>query len=206
MENKYTLETIIQNLKKPLPGHASTLAFERNGRLMFDREPDKFTKSSAVLILIHPAKDELKISLIVRPKYDGKHGGQISLPGGKRESRDENLAQTALRETQEEIGVKALDIQILGSLTDIFIPVSNYHVQPFVGYIDYLPDFYPDPREVESILQITLSDICNKENQGQKTIKVENTEMLVAGYSLANEWVWGATALILSEFVEILES
>jgi 8-oxo-dGTP pyrophosphatase MutT (NUDIX family) len=200
----YTIEKIIDNLQKPLPGHNTMLAVERNRNVLFDREPDKYTKSSAVLILLHPHKKQLKFSLIVRPKYDGKHGGQISLPGGKRESRDENLAQTALRECQEEIGVKAIDIKILGPLTDVFIGVSNYHVQPYLGYIDYLPDFYPDPREVESILQISLEELCNKENQGQKTIIVQNTELQVRGYTLGNEWVWGATALILSEFMEIL--
>jgi 8-oxo-dGTP pyrophosphatase MutT (NUDIX family) len=206
MAAQITLARIIQNLEKPLPGHETMLAIERNRRVLFDKKPDKNTKSSAVLILIHKDKDHLKISLIVRPKYDGKHGGQISLPGGKRESRDENLAQTALRETQEEIGVKAHHVKILGPLTEVFIGVSNYLVQPYVGYIDYLPDFYPDPREVERILHITLEDLSDPAKQGKKRILVQNTEMEVRGYTFEKEWVWGATALILSEFIEILKN
>ncbi len=200
----FKIDEIRKKLQLPLPGHAATLKFERNGRALFNKQADESTRSSAVMILIYPAKNTLNISLIVRPKYDGKHGGQISLPGGKRELKDENLAQTALRETQEEIGVKALDINVLGPLSSVYIPFSNFNVQPYVGYMDYLPDFYPDPREVEKIIHCTLVELCDIKNRGKKKILVETNEMEVSGYALGGEWVWGATALILSEFIEIL--
>ncbi len=201
----FKIDGIIEKLKLPLPGHAATLKFERNGRALFDKKADESTRSSAVMILLYPANDTLNISLIVRPKYDGKHGGQISLPGGKRELKDENLAQTALRETQEEIGVKALDIKVLSPLSSVYIPFSNFNVQPYVGFIDYQPDFYPDPREVEKIIHTSLEELCDVKNRGKRVILVDANDMEVSGYAIAGEWVWGATALILSEFIEILE-
>ena len=90
----------------------------------------------------------------------------MALPGGKMEYTDENLVRTALREAQEEIGVKAMDVNILGELTDVFIPVSNFIVRPIVGYLDYKPDFFPDKKEVEKIFEVEFSDFLKLENKG----------------------------------------
>jgi 8-oxo-dGTP pyrophosphatase MutT (NUDIX family) len=196
---------IKDKLALPLPGHAENLKFERKQRILFDKNPDENTRSSAVLILIYPQKGEFFVPFIQRPKYDGKHGGQISLPGGKKENNDENLVRTALRETQEEIGIKATDIHVLGALTEVFIPVSNFLVQPYVGFITYSPEFFPDAREVEKIIHTPLTYLQKDDLKSRRKIWVEKTEMEVTGFTVDDEWVWGATALIMSEFIEILK-
>jgi 8-oxo-dGTP pyrophosphatase MutT (NUDIX family) len=196
---------IKDKLALPLPGHAENLKFERNQRILFDKNPDENTRSSAVLILIYPQNGEFFVPFIQRPKYDGKHGGQISLPGGKKENNDENLMRTALRETQEEIGIKATDIHVLGALTEVFIPVSNFLVQPYVGFITYSPEFFPDAREVEKIIHTPLTYLQKDDLKSRRKIWVEKTEMEVTGFTVDDEWVWGATALIMSEFIEILK-
>ena len=91
---------------------------------------------SAVLLLLFPYKDDIYFVLTERQDYDGKHAGQISFPGGKAEPFDKNTAETALRETQEEIGVLPTAITILGRLTEVYIPVSNFLIHPYVGYTE----------------------------------------------------------------------
>ncbi len=106
-------------------------------------------------------QNEIYFPLILRPAYDGVHSGQVAFPGGRYEKTDENLIRTALREAQEEIGLRLNDVKVLGILTELFIPASNFYVLPVVATIPYRPDFYPDPREVEDIFEIKLKDISD---------------------------------------------
>ncbi|MCP9767672.1 CoA pyrophosphatase [Lacihabitans sp. LS3-19] len=175
-------------------------------RLKTNIVPSKFTRQSAVLIAFYPNEGKAHLPLILRPPYDGTHGGQMALPGGKMEFTDENLVRTALREAQEEIGVKAMDVNILGELTDVFIPVSNFIVKPIVGYLDYKPDFFPDQKEVEKIYEVSFSDFLNIDKKGIRNITVGKRQMEVPGFDIQSQWVWGATALIMNEIVEVMIS
>ncbi len=193
-------------LKDPLPGVEFQRRFMHDERFKSNIVPSQFTRQSAVLIAFYPHEGKVHLPLILRPAYDGSHGGQMALPGGKMELSDENLVRTALREAQEEIGVKAMDVNILGELTDVFIPVSNFNVKPIVGYLDYKPDFFPDKKEVDKIFEVRFSDFLNFDKKGIRNITVGKRQMEVPGFDIQNQWVWGATALIMNEIVEVMTS
>lgn len=173
------------------------------------REEKKECKKAATLMLIYPKKDQWYFALMLRPDYDGVHGGQVSFPGGKIET-GETPEQAALRECEEEIGVDQNKINLLGKLTDVYIPPSNILVYPFVGYLDYEPIFYPDEKEVESVLEIPLNDIFRDDLVKQKKLEVgrysNNPIVLdVPYFEFCFETVWGATALMISEFKEMMK-
>jgi 8-oxo-dGTP pyrophosphatase MutT (NUDIX family) len=197
------IKTFIQKLNNPLPGETSHEKFYHQARILSKLKPDEKTRKSAVLILFYPDENKIKVPLILRPDYDGTHGGQMALPGGKVEPFDENLKRTAIRETQEEIGIKALDVNIIGSVTEVFIPVSNFMVYPVIGYLDYKPVFFPDPKEVDKIFEVDFTDFLKEENIAMSTVSVRGTEMSVPGFAIQEQWVWGATALIFNEIVDI---
>ncbi len=194
-------------LKGKLPGEKAHLKMSPNVRFTGLKEPNKNeTRESAVLILFYPKSNRLYIPFIQRPTYNGAHSGQISLPGGKVESGELDFSQTALRETYEEIGVNTDDIEIIGQLSPIYIPNSNFNVWPYVGYINYTPEFNPDTYEVESILEASLSQIVNPENIDFFE-KEKNGILIKAPYiNIDGRKVWGATAMIMSELIEIINS
>jgi 8-oxo-dGTP pyrophosphatase MutT (NUDIX family) len=200
------VNSLSSKLKGPLPGVEFQRKFMHEERLLSHIEPNETTRQSAVLVAFYPSDGEVFLPLILRPAYDGTHGGQMALPGGKMEYADENLIRTALREAQEEIGVKAMDVNVLGELTDVFIPVSNFIVKPIVGYLDYKPDFFPDKREVEKIYEVKFSEFLKLENKGIRSITVGKRNLTVPGFDIQNQWIWGATALIINEIVEVVIS
>lgn len=159
---------------------------------------------AGVLILLYLKNNEIHLALIQRPEYEGAHSGQISLPGGKYEKSDETLIQTALRESQEEIGVDPNEIEILGSLTPLHIPVSNYLVQPVVGRYKSAPIFQADKNEVDRILEINLNDLLNPVNRSNKEFAFGKIRFDAPIYKPDNLVIWGATAMILSEFLEVV--
>ena len=170
--------------------------------------PDKNPKQSAVLMLIYPKNDIPHFTLIQRTAYKGTHGGQISFPGGKQEA-EESLKETALRETFEEIGVAPDKIQVLGEITQIYIPPSNFLVSPFIGFVDFEPVFTPEVKEVEEIIEVKISDLLDDKKIKQKKIKVgKHTDkpllIDVPYFELNYNTVWGATATILSEVRQML--
>lgn len=148
------------------------------------------------------------LPLTLRPSYKGAHSGQVSLPGGKYDVSDKDLEATARRECYEEIGIRD-DLQILGSLTRLFIPVSNFMVAPFVGVCS-VPDpvFVPHEREVKSIVRLKISELVSADaiKQGSVAIDGVNNLNIEAPYFLSGEVkIWGATAMILSELKALLE-
>lgn len=162
-------------------------------------------KLSAVLILLFKKDGVLHFVLTKRSNYDGIHSGQISFPGGKKEKADSSLEYTALRETYEEIGIPSLNIEVIGPLSELFIPPSNFHVTPFVGFLKSKPDFSPDPTEVASIIEVPVVKLLDENNLRIKHFEVSNHSSIEAPYFQLNDAeVWGATAMILSEFREIV--
>ena len=159
---------------------------------------------SAVLILLFKENNIYKYYLTQRSNNVGKHKGQISLPGGSQE-KNESLESTALRETEEEIGIDKDTIYIIGKLTKLYVPVSGFCIYPFVGWTNNIARIKPSD-EVEKIFNVPLSDLLNKNNEKHKQKVLNNKLTKVPYFNLRNNEVWGATAMILSEFKKILES
>ena len=201
------IDKLKTRLQQPLPGSTahSVMASETRLKLKMP-SPNERTRESAVLILFYPSDNQVFIPLILRPQYDGVHGGQMAFPGGRAEKEDEDLIRTALREAQEEIGVRVSDIKVLGKLTKLFIPPSNFYVQPVVGYMSRKPDFYPDPREVDRVIEIALEDLKNPSLIGRKILNVRGVEVDTPFYDILETTVWGATAMMISELLLVIDS
>ncbi len=202
------INKLTHELGLPLPGMQVQLRMTSNRRLremMEYRQLDQAIKSS-VLILLYPGKKNPQPSFVVilRPTYEGIHSGQISLPGGRFELPDENLMQTALRETSEEIGMDPAGVTIIGKLTELYIPPSNYLVQPFVGFTSASPVFIPHPKEVEQIIEIPVRHLLDENNLVQKEISIGGIQFSAPSFVISGTTIWGATAMILNEFKEIL--
>ncbi len=199
------INKLIVELKNTLPGYESQKQMVPKGRIpkdiIFEKES---IKKSGVLILLHPDNGDVYVSFIKRVTDGSKHSGQIAFPGGKVEPEDKNITETAVREAEEEIGVKAKDIEILGSLTPLFIPVSNYDVQPVVGSIDYKPEFVKSPDEVDEIHSVSIQEL-KEAYTVCKTFEVRNETITAPYYIMDNIEIWGATAMMLSEFIEVLD-
>jgi hypothetical protein len=150
---------------------------------------------------------EIKTVLILRPDNEGgTHAGQIAFPGGRIDDADKDLAETALRETEEEIGVNRNSVSILGALTPLYIPVSNYMVHPYIGAVSSMPQFNLNPLEVKGLIEVSINDLVSEGNKKsvEKYLKVKGSAMQVPCYDINGQIIWGATAMIISEFVEII--
>jgi 8-oxo-dGTP pyrophosphatase MutT (NUDIX family) len=198
-----------QKLRQPLPGITSHLKMAPRHRV---EEFSSFAsiiplaRNSAVLILLFPVNGNLKTVFIQRSVYEGIHSGQISFPGGKHEKSDKDFEATALRETFEEIGVGPDKIEIIAQLTDFYIPPSNFLVKVFVGYSSQQPVFTPDHKEVQSILEVDIDDFYDSRNIADKEFYSTSRKTTVnAPCFLVNGMeIWGATAMMLSELLDVL--
>ena len=195
-----------QQLQKPLPGANAQNKMAPANRNFQDINNNSPARKSAVLLLLYPKDNILHIAYFKRPEYDGPHSGQIAFPGGKFENIDKNLQETALRETYEEFGISPQKIQILGSLTNLFIPVSNSEVTPFIGFISETPHFIPNKDEVQYIIEMPLFSILNPLFKTSLIKQRRGLEIETPMYTFNHEEIWGATAMITSEFEEILIS
>jgi len=191
-------------INHPLPGHDEIVRKMSPNRMRLKGEPNETTRRSGVLILFYPQGEDIYVPLILRPQYDGVHGGQMAFPGGRAELKDKNIQQTALREAQEEIGIKASDVKILGNLTELYIVPSNLLCQPVMGYINYKPDFYPDEREVADILEIPLSVFTNPATVQTRMVETRGYKFETPGFIVDEQIVWGATAMMIAELIEII--
>ncbi|MBN2215617.1 MAG: CoA pyrophosphatase [Bacteroidales bacterium] len=162
-------------------------------------------QKAAVLVLLFSEADRLNTVLIKRTEYKGPHSGQISLPGGKSEPGDPDISATSLRETAEETGINVSEINMIGRLTTLEIHSSNFEVHPFVGYLENKPVFNPDPKEVDYLIETDLSVLMDEKIRKTKTITTGNYAVEVPYYDYKGNHIWGATAMILSEFIEVLK-
>ena len=147
--------------------------------------------------------NEMRLVLTRRREDLASHPGQISLPGGRYED-EETLAQTALRETHEEIGVPRDSIEIVAQLNQVYIPPSDFAVTPFVGWIGSRPALVPEEAEVAEIIEVSLDHLCDPATLQWGDLQVDDRNLHVPFYSIQGHQVWGATAIMLSEFVERL--
>lgn len=184
----------------------------QNVRYSFDiLKPDTTDivyRHAAVMILFYPEKNIPFLPLTIRPVYEGAHSGQISLPGGAiEESTDSELFETALRETEEEIGVKPELLTIVGSMRRIFIPPSRFIVTPFIAVCESTPEFKPDPHEVEKIIPVPLEFFLDENSRKEEVFSASKyfSGKRKAPWYLYNEHrIWGATAFILTELADLL--
>jgi len=206
--NKDILTTLSNALSKELPGnvaHKQIYSYSRPSVEIVE-SLGITPKQSAVLILLYKHNNKICFPLIVRPEYNGVHSRQIGLPGGKKEKEDVSLISTAIRETQEEIGAIEDNITVLGSLSEIYIPPSNFIVKPVIGYYEPHSEFIPDKHEVSRIITSSLDQLINMEVVKSKLfIREDNFKTEVSSYIIENEIVWGATAMILKELQHLLQ-
>lgn len=207
----YQFHALASKLEEiPLPGLAAQLKMAPEFRSAFAKKfllPKKDSKIAAVLLLLFPdATGDLHFALIRRPDYKGTHAKQISFPGGKSETQDASLWDTALRETEEEIGVSKEEIQWVRAMTPTYIPPSNFTVHPFVGLCEAQPMLMAEEKEVEEILQIPLSDLMNDDFQSMGWVSPSYAgKVQVPVYTFLDLNVWGATAMMLSEFKQLMQ-
>jgi 8-oxo-dGTP pyrophosphatase MutT (NUDIX family) len=194
---------LIKDLTQPLPGRSAQFQMAPSFRHHF---PDKTSPTQAgVLLLLYPNPIELHLVLIKRAEYLGTHSGQISFPGGKFESADFNIQNTALREAEEEIGIAGIDVKVLGQLTPLYIPVSEFEVFPVVGFVPRKPSFILDKNEVQYIIEVEVNFLLNPLNKAIKPFSNDKYKGDIPYFNIQGNEVWGATAMILNEFLEIVK-
>lgn len=194
----------------PLLAEAAHMKMAPLERLQFLRitdEQKQKSKKSAVMMLFYPKGRQTHLVLIERATYKGVHSAQIAFPGGKWEQSDKDLRETALRETEEEIGVDASKIEIIKSFTQIYIPPSNFLVAPFMGVLKSEPIFKPDATEVAKIIEFPI-DALFEDDLVQNILKTTSyaNNLEVPAFVYSDVTVWGATAMIMSELKETLFS
>lgn len=169
-------------------------------------KPDE-VKLSAVGVHLFEKETELCFILIERSEYDGHHSKQIAFPGGKKELFDKDLEETARRESIEEINIKMNQVKLIGQITPVYIPVSNFEVYPFLFWHQQEPSFDSSSPEVDDIIIVNCSDLLDDDNLSEIDIEISANSKLkkVPCFRLQNKIVWGATALILSELKELLK-
>jgi len=196
-------EHIAELMRSTLPGHASHLKMVPPGRRIVADESDQ-ARQSSVLLLLFPYKGRVYTCLTKRSSDMKNHPGQISLPGGRMEE-GELPEMTALREAREEVGIKTDDVSILGRLSELYVQISRYKIYPFVGWVDYKPDFILNTDEAEKVILFPVQDFVERYETRQIPIQTSTGVLNVPCFTYEDEVIWGATAMILSEFFDVLK-
>ncbi len=198
------IHTLKISLNSPLPGQAAQLRMAPSLRTLVP-PANSTPRQAAVLIPLCLIESEIFILFTHRQEDLTYHGGEICFPGGNHDREDVNCIATALRETHEEIGLLPQAVQVLGQLTPIYIPPSQYIVHPIVGWIPNLPPLHPNATEVARILQVPLNLLLQPETIRHE-IGVRNGTTITIPYYEFQAWhIWGATAMLLSELLVITE-
>ena len=207
--DKQIIEKLTEALRLPLPGEAVQYRMAPTYRPHLSKEQilSNNPRQSGVMLLLYEKNGLLNIVFTQRKAYEGVHGGQMSFPGGKKEP-GEDITETALRETCEEIGIGRSKIRLIGKLSELYIPPSNFLVYPSVGFAEQIDTFIPQQSEVEKIVEIPVAFFMDKTNINmQQKIKLfNNTIVHVPAYVFEGHIIWGATAIMLSEFTFIMET
>jgi 8-oxo-dGTP pyrophosphatase MutT (NUDIX family) len=199
------LQNLEIGLQGPLPGLKAQLKMvtsPRPGNKVY-QEVEETALKAGVLIILYPWKNRLHLVFTRRTARVDFHQKQISFPGGRQE-KGESFEQTAVREAQEELGINPESIQILGRLTPLYIPPSNYCIYPIVASIPSRPDFRPFPHEVAEVIEVPLDHLLDPQSVKREMWTYKGAQIEVPFYSFQEDKIWGATAMVLAELVEVL--
>lgn len=198
------IDRLTQRLEKPLPGLSAQLEMtsRTRGQTWEIREDHR---KSGVLALFYPHESKWQMVFMKRTD-DGKvHGGQISFPGGKAEPDDLDATHTALREAEEELGISPSNVSVMGNLSPLYIPPSNFMVYPTVGFMTQRPQFIPEPKEVAAVIETDIDQLLLPETLRKEKIKVRRELVIEAPAFVVNGHViWGATAMMLNELLTMV--
>ncbi|MBT8261213.1 MAG: CoA pyrophosphatase [Bacteroidia bacterium] len=201
---------IVKIKKMPLPGedsHMEMAPMERLLELKRLAHMAQSAKKAGVLMLFYPSElNQTHFVLILRKTYKGVHSAQVGFPGGKFEEVDTTFQDTALRETQEEVGVPSHTISVIRELTELFIPPSNYIVKPYLGLTAVNPTFIPQESEVEDIIEVPLTEFMDDGILIKKNLSTSYAKSIdVPAFKLQEHIVWGATAMMLNEVRQLFK-
>ncbi len=203
------IEQLKLRLQSELPGKSAQRRMIPEGRNLHGPVPEN-ARQGGVMILLFDI-DKKWNTILIRRTEDGQvHSGQISFPGGKKDHKDPDILYTAKRECEEEIGVRMKDIEIIGTLSDVYIPPSNFLVTPTVGYLNTLQNFKASEREVQEIIQLPLELLFDDEIKKQREVIPSGKSGLrlqTPVYELTEDLiVWGATAMMIAELEEVIKT
>ncbi|WP_430812305.1 MULTISPECIES: NUDIX hydrolase [unclassified Carboxylicivirga] len=203
---KLEIEQLAAALEQPLPGLAAQKLMSPSVRFTGNMKYDgSGARKSSVLILLYKKEGEWMIPLIQRPQYNGAHSGQVSFPGGKFEQGDRSMLDTALREAYEEVGVNRHHLRFVRQLSTLYIPNSNFLVYPQVCVTHTVPSFIPDRREVEAVIEAPVRYLLSPGTVRHFTRTINGTRVEAPFYPVDDYVVWGATAMMLSEFLTLMQ-
>ena len=197
----------LRRIERPIavdPRFAPRDAAGRRGPARYDRSAFPPARAAATLLLLYPDQGgELTVPLTVRHAELRSHAGEVSLPGGAVEAGDADRAAAALREAHEEVGVDPAAVQVLGNLDDVWIPVSNYQVRPFVGAMPNRPQLIPQAQEVAAVMELPVRRLLAPDAVDEEEIEVRGFRLRAAVYRYGGERIWGATARTLAMFARV---
>lgn len=202
-----TLAQVRAALAQPLPGLAAQLRMSPRPRPGTERilDPQLDCRRAGVLVLIYPRDGELYLVLTRRTESVDNHRGQISFPGGSLEPAEDAEA-AALREAQEELGITPDAVEVLAALSPLYIPNSRFCIYPTVAYAAARPAFVPNPQEVAEVIEVPLALLLEKGIRREETWEIHGAAVQVPFYAVGPHKVWGATAMVLSELVALLQT
>lgn len=202
---KYTPK--IQNVALPATDAHAKMAPANRMDLMKAIDFEKvIPKKAAVMMLFYPKQAQTHLALILRTSYNGVHSSQMAFPGGKVEDFDLDLQETALRETHEEIGVHPTCINVVRPFTEVYIPPSNFMVYPYLGYSEKELAFTLQDDEVAGLVEFPFADFMDDKIIVNLTMETSYAGSIkVPGFQVQEHFVWGATAMMLSELKETLK-
>ena len=200
---------IVNVTKMELPGEAVQFKMapvERLRELKAEARNIGNARHAGVMALFYPTLEhQTNLILILRKTYKGVHSAQVGFPGGKIERDDKSIEDAALRETEEEVGVPRDNISVIKKLTEIYIPPSNFFVQPFLGITTITPNFIPEEKEVEALIEVDLNKFMDNSCITTQILTTSYaTDLEVPAFKLNGHIVWGATAMMLNEVRELL--
>lgn len=203
------LSCIPQIQREILPAEASHHKMsppERNKMMEGLDLQEKNPRQAAVMMLLYPRNEKTNLVLITRNTYDGVHSAQIAFPGGKVEISDQSLTETALRETEEEIGILRTQITVVRAFSSVYIPPSNFMAHPFLSYSKDELIFKPDPYEVAGIIELPIDQFLEESNSVIEKMATSYSNLIaVPAYRIDDHRIWGATAMMLSELKDVLK-
>jgi 8-oxo-dGTP pyrophosphatase MutT (NUDIX family) len=200
------VDSLERRLRGEKPGLQSQLKMvpdPRPGDKTYQEAGDTCLRA-AVLVLIYPRDDGLSLVLTRRTIQVAHHQAQISFPGGQMD-KDESPVETALREAEEEINIVPAEVRVLGELTPLYIPPSNYCVYPVVAVADRRPDFRPSPHEVAEVIEAPLAHLLDPNNIKREQWPLRGITAMVPFFLFGEHKIWGATAMVLAELLDLLK-